>query len=171
MTEDLATPKRKSRAAWALAVLNHNWTIAVLGGLLVIFLTPLVTGFANLTFSTRSWEVFGAANAVDTPGSRLVADSVYRLPLNEKFRVDGDLLLSVYWKYDKPNASLTATDGRVVRNDLGASSSLHTESGCDRVAVHLMRAPEKGDPHFYVMYTTQPLKAEGCGGWTGWLFG
>lgn len=171
MTEDAASPKKISLAARALAVLNHNWTITVLGGLLLTFLAPIATGFANLTFSTRSWETFGAANDVNAPGSRLAADSVYRLPLNEKFLVAGGLLLSVYHRYDKPNAALTAADGKVVRGELGASRSIRAESGCDRVAVHLMRAPAKDDPHFYIMYTTQPLEIEGCGGWMDWLFG
>lgn len=152
--------------------LNNSWAVTILGGLVLAMLTPLVTGFANLTFSTRSWDVFGASNAAGTPGSYLSPDAVYKLPLNERFRVDGDFLLSVGRdNFKNPVAAITSDTGRAKTSRISASNSLSTESECDRVAVHLMRGPSESDTEFFIMYTSQRLDDEGCKGFWARLLG
>ena len=168
MPED--SPPPKSRMRRLLAMLNHNWIITVFGGLLVIFLTPLVTGFAELTFRSKSWEMFGISNAANTPGSYLAPDAVYRVPLEERFRVDGDLLLSASWRYDDPHVSLTNPTGRGNTVRVSSTKSMYLDGNCKRVAVHLMRMPQPEDSEFFLMYTTQPFDTPDCQGFWARLF-
>lgn len=172
MNDTTPVEPRKGPARRLFALLNHNWSVTVLGGLLLAFLTPIATGFANLTFGLKSWETFGAANDVDAPGSYLSRNSVYRLPLGERFMVDGSMLLAVNWdNYKRPTASLTQPDGRVKRDDISTSSSLSAEGGCRKVAIHLMRQPVAEAPQFYIMYTSERLKTDECQGFWSRLFG
>lgn len=167
--ETRAAPAKKSMVSF----LNSNWMVTILGGLILAILTPLVTGFVNLTFSTRSWEVFGASNEVGTPGSYLSSNAVYKLPLNERFRIDGGFLLSVGRDdYQRPVAAATSVTGRAKTSKITTSSSLSAETDCDRVAVHLMRQPSESDTEFFIMYTSQKLNDEGCRrSWWQWLLG
>lgn len=146
------------------SILNHNWVTTVLGGLLVIFFTPLVTGFAEFTFRSKSWEVFGISNGADTPGSYLSPDAVYRVPLGERFRLDEDLLLSVFWRFDDPYISLTRADGRSQAVRVSVSKSIYLKGNCKQVAVHLMRTPMPEDLEFFLMYTAEHLDQAECKG-------
>jgi hypothetical protein len=165
-----ATPPRRR----LLIALKGAWTARIFEGVLVgvilLLVTPLVTGFANLTFSTKSWETFGTSNEAGTPGSYLSPDAVYELPLDERFRIEGGFLLSVSRFYGDPYATVTATSGRSKNNRISASSSLSAENDCERVAVHLMRQPAEGETTFFIMYTSQWLDDEKCKGILGGLF-
>lgn len=151
-------------------LLNNNWLVTVLGGLVVIFLTPLVTGFADLTFRTRSWEVFGIANDAEGPGTYLAPDAVYRIPLGDRFRIDGGLLFSARYANKTPYFSITRADGSGRTAQARSSSSVALDGDCLRAAVHLMRTPAPGDTQFFVMYTTQALDTPKCRGLFGNLF-
>lgn len=146
------------------SALNHNWSVTVLGGLLLALLTPLVTGFANLTYSTKSWDYFGVANEAEVPGAYLSEDAVYRLPIGERFRVDGDMLLSLSQNYDGLYGVLSRSDGSVERTKLGVQSTLVFEGNCEVVVVNLMRLVKRDDSHAYVMYRTSDSKDEACRG-------
>ncbi|AWD23703.1 hypothetical protein B6K69_17905 (plasmid) [Fuscovulum blasticum] len=91
-------------------------------------------------------------------------NAVYRLPLDETFRVDGDLLLSVSWRSDEPYAALTSADGRTTRGELSSSDTVSAPDVCVRIAVNLMRLPTKEETSFNVRYIAKPQKAEGCSG-------
>ncbi|MFV0382932.1 hypothetical protein [Paracoccus sp. (in: a-proteobacteria)] len=169
MTE--SAQQRPGRTRRILALLGSNWAVTVLGGLLVVFLTPIIAGFANLTFSMKSWELFGASNEAGMPGASLAPDSVYRLPLGERFRVEGDLLLSVYWDSEYPYASLTNASGRVYRDHISVARSLSAAGNCRHVAVHLMRQPNDADQEFFIMYTAQPVESDECRSVWSHLFG
>lgn len=166
MTEE----KDLSTAGSRLKRLVYNpYSIALVTGILLMMLQP----FVNLTFSAKSWESFGAANAAGTPGSYLSPDAVYKLPVNERFRVDGGLLLSVRRdSLKRPAAALTAGNGRVRATDLSVANALSAEGACTQVAVHLMRTPADGDTEFFIMYTSARLKKEECRGfWARWFGG
>lgn len=168
MADETRTPPTKKSA---VSVLNSNWMVTILGGLILAILTPLVTGFVNLTFSTRSWEVFGASNEAGTPGSHLSSDAVYKLPLNERFRIDGEFLLSVGRDdFQRPVAAATSITGWTKTSKINTSSSLSAETDCDRIAVHLMRQPSENDTEFFIMYTSQRLDVEQCRGFWARIF-
>lgn len=156
-------PKRAVKERLFTA-LNHNWSVTVLGGLLLALLTPLVTGFANLTYSTKSWDYFGVANEAEVPGAYLSEDAVYRLPIGERFRVDGDMLLSLTGSYGSIDGYLARPSGSVSRGSLTMGTALVAENDCTVVAVHLMRAPAAKDTHAYVMYRSSDSKDEACRG-------
>lgn len=150
--------------------LNHTWVTTVLGGLLVIFLTPMVTGFAELTFRTKSWEVFGISNEANGPGSYLSPDAVYRVPLGERFRLDEDLLFSASWLDKVPHFTLTGPNGNSKTRQVSSSASISYDGACASVAVHLMRMPQAEEQQFFIMYTTQQDDKQECLGWWRRLF-
>ncbi|WP_226562446.1 hypothetical protein [Salipiger thiooxidans] len=172
MADDAPETKPRNFRAKIWLAANNNLAATVLGGLLLAVVSPFVTGFANWTFSARSWETFGAANEASAPGAYLSDDSVYRLPFGERFRVDADLYLAVSQSSSGAvYASLSLPNGDVESTRINTGRSLVAENDCKRVAVHLMREPERDASEAYVAYSTSRIRSEECSGFLQRIFG
>ena len=147
---------------WEL--LNNPWSIALVSGLFLMIAAPVVTGFVQLTFSTKSWQVFGASNATGAPGSFLRSDAVYRMPLGERFRVADDIFATVRWR-DGGRASLTSARGDGREHHIGSGESVSFSGACQTVTLHPMKLPQRGDTEFLVMFSTVRHEDRACQPW------
>lgn len=149
------------------ALLRHHQLVTFLSSCIVVILTPFLTGFANWTFSTKSWEMFGKANEPGAPGAYLAPNSVYSLPFYERFYIDGGATFSTSWHSVSgvPVGTITDEAGTPNSSVLTTLNSLTAEVNCRNLVVYLMRQPEGGDERMFIMYTSLPLDSEDCRGW------
>nr|WP_246086391.1 hypothetical protein [Roseinatronobacter monicus] len=121
--------------------LNNPWSVAIVSGLFLMTAAPVVTGFVQLTFSVKSWQVFGASNATGAPGSFLRAGAVYRMPNGERFRVADDLFATVRWEYiNSVRASLTTIEGQGSSQDIMRGQSVSLSGACQTVTLMLKKS-------------------------------
>ena len=154
-----------------IELLNNPWSIALVSGLFLMIAAPVVTGFVQLTFSTKSWQVFGASNATGAPGSLLRADAVYRMPVGERFRVADDMFVAVRWSAGTPVATLSGTEGQSRGQSLSRGESVSLAGMCQTVTLHPMKIPQRGDTEFLVMFSTVTHEDRACLPWWRRLFG
>ncbi len=154
-----------------IELLNNPWSIALVSGLFLMIAAPVVTGFVQLTFSTKSWQVFGASNATGAPGSFLRADAVYRMPVGERFRVADDMFAAVRWDGSSPRAVLTRDEGQGRAQYVNRGASVSLAGTCQTVTLHPMKIPQRGDTEFLVMFSKVTHEDRACQPWWRRLFG
>lgn len=132
-----------------------------------ILLTPILTGFVDLTFSKRSFDTLGIANEAPQEGAYLKDDTVYKLPLDEKFRVKGDVFLTVTERLNYKDqielfATFTEQDGDSSDRQITPTASLSLRLDCGELAAHLMRPPREGEEERLILYNYVPSQKVEC---------
>ena len=154
---------------WEL--LNNPWSIALVSGLFLMIAAPVVTGFVQLTFSTKSWQVFGASNATGAPGSFLRSNAVYRMPQGERFRVADDIFATARWRFiDQVHATLVSMEGEGRSSNISSGATVSFSGACQTVTLHPMKLPQRGDTEFLVMFSTVRHEDRACQPWWRRIF-
>ena len=137
-----------------------------------IGLTIVATGMGNLTWSLKSFNLFGAVNEVNAPNQKIANESVYEIPLGTSVRLETGAFLALSRGHrDQIQAVVTSSSGQRERQYINPSSPLFETFGCDRVGVQLMENPTEEASSVLVLYTVERVSSEDCSGFLQKIFG